>query len=582
VDRSNLADLGRLWRAPALPGNVRLDLFQRGRLAVAAASLCLAGPLAFAAGAPAIAMALILAGLLPAAVALDCRGADRLGRAAVATLFILGATMAGGILRGLPVPAAFVIIGLAALEAALIVNRDERRSAALAALAALGLGAAASWFTTTALSGAALWLAGLAAAMPAIFAAGGLCLGLAHVLRRKALARRKHIWQFRRGGAAMTEVVVAIDRTGSVVNAGRNARAILGLQRDALLGRGLSELTLVADRPQLLQTCSDSSAVAGPAVVRFRLRDGSAAPEPRYRWAELRLHGPLPDGLTLASLRDASDVVAREARASEAAAAAGKAEAARAAFLSTINHELRTPLNAIVGFSEFLSNPATTPGDPTRVREYAGIIHEAGHDLLQKVSAMIEITRIQAGAYELSREPTDVAVLARAAVESIRQERGLAPDAITVEGEPAMAEADARALRGALAELLSNALKHGRAEHVHVRISHGDGGVSLTVSDRGPGIAQDKLATLSGDLARADESLGRSHGGMGLGLTLARGIMRLHGGSVVIESPADGGVRATLRLAAAEAPAIPNIVSLADVRATGAAASPQGRRRKRA
>lgn len=574
-----------VWRTPALPGGARLALFRRSRLAVAAGVLFLAAPLGLAAGMPAVAMGLLLAGLLPAAVALDCRAASGLGRAAGATLLILGASLAGCILRGFPAEGAIAALLVAGLEALLVVRRDERGSIAVAASCALAIAGTAMWFASPATQGGSFLLAGLAAAVVPVTAAVALLGGLSDLARRRAAARRRHVRLLRNGGSVLSETVIIVDRKGCVMRAGHNSRTVLGIDSDSLLGRGLSDLTLVADRPLLLTACADAFAGKAAASIRFRLRDGSDSPEPRYRWVELRLPGGRADGTLPGVLRDAGEVVLREAREAEARAAAERAEAARTAFLSTINHELRTPLNAIVGFSELLANPITSPADPTRVREYAGIIHEAGHDLLGKVAAMIDITRIEAGAYEVTREPTDMQSLVAGAADAFRRERGLADEAVTVDpdGTGVCADVDGRAVRGAVVELLSNAFKHGRGSDVRVRVEHGPEGCAIMVSDRGPGVPRDKLAMLAGDLARADETLGRAHGGMGLGLTLARGLMRLHGGSVTIESPVTGGVVVTLRLPSPGNVSLDGkVISLAAARGAGASASPKPRKRKRA
>ncbi len=276
---------------------------------------------------------------------------------------------------------------------------------------------------------------------------------------------------------------------------------------------------------------------------------------PIYRWVELRQQGRPSRGLRFATLRDISSDVAEEAERAAVVAAAGRADAARAAFLSTVNHELRTPLNAIVGFSEFLANPSTTPSEPARVQEYAAIIHEAGHDLLGKVAAMIDITRMQSGAYDFAAEPLDVAAFVRSCVEGFRADRGLAPDALPVAAPrtPVTAQIDPRAFRSALLELLANAFKHGLGSGVRVVVTESAGSVAVAVQDSGPGAAADRLAQLNRDLSPGDETLSRAKGGLGLGLTLARGVMALHGGEAAFENRKGGGAAATLRLPASGA-----------------------------
>jgi two-component system, cell cycle sensor histidine kinase DivJ len=561
--------------AAPLPAGARLVLFRRGRLAAAATALGLAAPLAIAAGSPAIAVALLLAGLLPAAVALDRRSADGLGRAAAAIPLILGAVLSAGILRGLPVEAALLLLAVSFAEAMLSAGRRERTPVAATTVFALLLIAAAA---VTPVIGNAAGQRLAAVAAVAIAAATGLslCISLALHFRERGKARRSRFRKLWRGALAQSETTVVLDARGCVREAGRNARDRLGLAGGALLGRGLIDLTLVADRPLLLTACSGGA--CRPAAIRFRLKADAEAPEPRYRWAQLRLLSADASGLWLASLRDVSDAVAEDERLAEAAAALSRGVIARDAFLSTVNHEARTPLNAIVGFSELLANPATTPADPKRVREYAGLIHEAGHDLLRKISAMIDITRLEAGAYDFAPEPLDAGELARLAVEGFRLDRGLDGRKIAVSrpAQPAMAELDARAFGTALADLLANAHSHGQGAEVQVSVEAAAEGVSLTVRDRGPGFAAEKLRL-------AQDGIMGAGGGAGLGLTRARGIAALHGGTLRVDNAPGAGAVATLHFPAAgvDAPA-GKVVRLADARKTPAASATEGRRLRRA
>jgi two-component system, cell cycle sensor histidine kinase DivJ len=540
--------------------------------------------LALASAPAAMVAAFVLMGLLPAAIALDCRSALQLNRASIAVLLVLGATLAGAVLRGLPVVGAVAIIAVAVCEACLCAGRRTQTSVAGASLAALALVASAGLMTTADTAPSAVWTAALSAGAVALAHALMLTHRLVVSQQTRNSAVRDHMRLLHRSAALQADVVISLNRSGCVQQVGRNARSGLGLMRTSLLGRGLTDLTLVADRPRLLAACAEAFAADAGTSVRFRLKADNAA-EPRYRWANLTIQPAQGRDAAFAALRDIADIVADEERRTTAAAASEQADAARAAFLSTVNHELRTPLNAIVGFSELLANPITSPADTARVREYAGLIHEAGHDLMRKFAAMIDITRIQAGAYDVKPEREDIAELVRVTVDGFRQDRALADETLVCEplSPTLMATVDGRALRSALGELLANAVRHGIGKPVHITGATDQGSVVLTVRDSGPGVPSQKLALLHSDLTRLDESLGRTHGGMGLGLTLARGLMRLHGGQVVLANAPGGGFSASLRFPidpAATRPA--NVITLADARTCQLATAREGRRRKRA
>jgi two-component system, cell cycle sensor histidine kinase DivJ len=254
----------------------------------------------------------------------------------------------------------------------------------------------------------------------------------------------------------------------------------------------------------------------------------------------------------MATLRDISQQVAEEERLSIIAADAETARSARAAFLSTVNHELRTPLNAIIGFSDILANPATTPQNADRAREYATIINGAGQDLLRMVTAMIDITRLDSGVYDFEAEPADLCSVVEAAVDAFRQEPDGKNTAIkitrTTSTDSLDAPLDQRAFRTVLGQILSNAAKFGGSAPISVAIGGDAEHLTVKVSDRGPGIPAEQLAALGRHFERLDESLSRDRNGIGLGLSLARGLMGLHNGRMAIESKPGKGTTVTLSL----------------------------------
>ncbi len=461
------------------------------------------------------------------------------------------AVLAGATLTGLPVALALAFVAIQAMEAQVVSGRLTRSFAVagctLVALAAAGL-------ATTAAATHAMPAAVAVILLMLTVNAGMMVRGLvlSHTEQeRAATADRIRASEIE---AVMAETIVAADQSGAVVRVSGNVERILGLPTDALAGRGLTETVLVADRPELL-TALRACAHGGEArKLRARMRTSLDGTAPRYRSVEFSIM-PGSGGVALASLRDVSNLVAAEQAHAALVSEGESASRARAAFLSTVNHELRTPLNAIIGFSDIIANPATTPTNPEKLREYARLINGSGEDLLRIVSAMIDITRLDSGIYDFEAEPTDLEAAVLAAVDAFRQESEGA--AAVIEVAPAAEQLDAmvdqRAFRAVMHQILSNAVKFGAPHAVEVRTGVDGDWATIVVADHGPGLPPEKLARIGRNFARADDGLTREHGGVGLGLSLAGGLMALHGGEIRLESEPGEGTRVTLRLPRAAA-----------------------------
>ncbi len=543
--------------AGALTPKARLRLFRHCRFVSAAAILAVFPPMAMTSGEPFAAIAaLFLFGMLPACIALDLRRPGALDRAVVMSLLASGAILAAGVLRGIPAISALALMSICVIEA-YVVGSKSVRITAIGILVATGtvmvaapllnsnlafdglIGTHMVWTTITIAILIVVNVTMLASAM------------MQGVARERRVSHEQRI-QSREIETMVSETVVATNGSGAVLRVSDNAERVLGLPAETLRARGLSELVLVADRPLLLTALCDCAKGGSPRNLRLRLRTSASEQAPRYRWIDVSISHSVAGGeIAMATLRDISSQVEEEERLIVMAAEAETAKSARAAFLSTVNHELRTPLNAIIGFSDILANPATTPQNPDRAREYATIINGAGQDLLRMVTAMIDITRLDSGIYEFDAETTFIGPVVEATVDAFRQEPEGRDITVKITGasEPLEASIDHRGFRTILAQLLSNAAKFGgSAGPVTVALGSDDDCVTITVADRGPGIPQAQLDVLGQHFERVDESLSREHGGIGLGLSLVRGLIRLHNGTLSIESRAGKGTAVTVSL----------------------------------
>jgi cell cycle sensor histidine kinase DivJ len=313
------------------------------------------------------------------------------------------------------------------------------------------------------------------------------------------------------------------------------------VSRDAVLGQGLAAAAQSADRAAITEALKKAAA-EGVAEVGF-------APLGAVdRWAAV-IFRRVEENLLLAVMRDATAERDREAAADQARQDAESLASGKSRFLANMSHELRTPLNAIMGFSDIMRARMFGPM-PDKYGEYSELIHESGGHLLDLINDVLDMSKIEAERFELSREPFDGREAVSAALRLLRvqadgagvQLRGVIPaDALDV-------NADRRAIKQIVLNLVSNALKFtpkGGAVTVTV---HGYGGVfELVVADTGVGISRDDLDRLGKPYEQAGDP-GRRQMGTGLGLSLVRSFAELHGGEMLIESTLGEGTSVTVRL----------------------------------
>lgn len=233
---------------------------------------------------------------------------------------------------------------------------------------------------------------------------------------------------------------------------------------------------------------------------------------------------------------------------------AEKASAAKTALLSTMGHELRTPLNAIIGFSGMMRQAALGPIGIPQYEEFSAEIHDAGTRLLDAINAILEIVNCDAGNLALCQTEFDIAGL----IDSLAQEfapivasagvqliNNVADDTLCVDG-------DEQRLRQALSGLMSNAVKFtGRGGVVRLSATQTKtDGLTITISDNGIGIAEEDLPRIMLPFEQVDSSLARNYEGLGLGIPLARAMVRLHGGDIAYESRLGEGTTVRLTLPA--------------------------------
>ena len=227
-------------------------------------------------------------------------------------------------------------------------------------------------------------------------------------------------------------------------------------------------------------------------------------------------------------------------------------EGVRRDFVANVSHELKTPLTSVIGYAEPLSDP-DLPRE--QAVEFAERILENGRRMRRLVDDLLDLSRIEAGAWKPEPERVEVGRVARAVWRDLEPAEGRAAD-FAVEGGEATVRADPEALRQILRNLLDNAVRHapgGTDVLVHCSPAGGRGedGVRIEVSDRGPGIPEAHRGRLFERFYRVDAGRSRAEGGTGLGLSIVKHLVAAHGGEVGVESEVGEGTTVWFTLPAA-------------------------------
>ncbi|MCG3174317.1 MAG: Adaptive-response sensory-kinase SasA [Myxococcota bacterium] len=242
---------------------------------------------------------------------------------------------------------------------------------------------------------------------------------------------------------------------------------------------------------------------------------------------------------------------------------------AKSSFLSTVSHELKTPLTSIMGYSELLTEGVAGPLNDEQ-RNYLQIVLTRGKSLLQMINGLLEVTRTDSAALEFSTDPVRLQDLVLAAVnrvQAVAAEKRIEIEMVLPESIPPLS-ADRRRMTEAITFILDNAVKFSRNggkirvtiaarksagassqggfSHPFLKQSH-DSAV-VTVEDQGVGIREEDIPHIFEAFYQADSSTTREHGGAGLGLVLARGIVRAHGGEIEVESQVEKGSKFSIVL----------------------------------
>jgi two-component system, sensor histidine kinase len=262
----------------------------------------------------------------------------------------------------------------------------------------------------------------------------------------------------------------------------------------------------------------------------------------------------------------------------EARDAANAANIAKSQFLANMSHEIRTPLNGVLAMAEVMDRSELSGVQ----RERLAVVRQSGEQLLAVLNDVLDLSKIEAGKLELVDQDFDLERVAGSVLDgfsALAAEKGLAFDIEVEPGARGAWRGDSDRLRQIVANLVSNAVKFTARGAVSVRFEAADaGGLRLSVTDTGIGIAGDKILTLFEKFTQADSSTTRQYGGTGLGLAICRELAQLMGGQVSVLSEEGKGSTFIVELpfargssdAAVEAPAPTQDVQAGSVRVLAA------------
>lgn len=312
------------------------------------------------------------------------------------------------------------------------------------------------------------------------------------------------------------------------------AMVLVSIAANAIATHTLPPATLMSTLPVTITVTLSLIALGG--TLNYTLAAVVLCGEIFFVFLSRQLYASDLETLSHQSEKDSLIAELEEARqmSDEARRHAEQANIAKSQFLATMSHELRTPLNAIIGFSEVLKAELLGPHQVPQYKEYAGDIHSSGQHLLNLINELLDLSRIEAGKYELHEEAVSIVDIAddcqrmmqlRAKSKSIELQFSYGDNLPKIWG-------DERAIRQVVLNLLSNAIKftpqQGKISLVVTRSA--DGGQLISVKDNGPGIPENEIATVLSSFGQGSLAQKTAEQGAGLGLPIVQRIMDLHQG----------------------------------------------------
>ncbi len=348
----------------------------------------------------------------------------------------------------------------------------------------------------------------------------------------------------------MTEGAATLTCEGKILYCNRRFADLLQRPIQSLISNSISDYVENETRPAVEAMLLEAQAGNAQCEVRLLCANGEATSA--YLSATAVQEGAVGTCLMLTDLTDQKrhqQLVAAESLARNLLSELQNADRRKDEFLAMLAHELRGPLAPLRNMLDFMKRAT---GDPAQLEQARNTMQRQLDHLVRLVDDLLDISRITRDRIELRKERVELASIVYQSVEVCRPLAESANHRITINlpHEPIYLHADPVRLTQVFSNLLNNACKYTEPEgNISLTAGRRDGDVEVIVKDSGVGISPDKLRSVFEMFSQVDQTLERSQGGLGIGLTLVRRLVEMHGGSVEAASPGEGqGSEFTVRL----------------------------------
>lgn len=380
----------------------------------------------------------------------------------------------------------------------------------------------------------------------------GICQDITELQAANDAIRQSEM-EFRLLAEHSTDAIVRYSKEGRILYISPSVERILGFTPEECVGHHTSRFIHPDDVKHVTEEADGLSRDGGIQHISFRAKTKSGS----YVWLESAM-SPVFDADRqfegfVACTRDITEQKTREQELMDARERAEQASLTKSRFLANMSHELRTPLNAILGFSEMMTTQVFGPLGAPQYQEYAGHIHESGSHLLALIGDILDMSKIEAGKYDLTLEDVSLGSILEKAARMVQTRIGEGELELLMEVETPQAccvYADERALTQIVLNLLSNAVKFtpigGR-----ITISAKEVGlerVAFSISDTGVGIEPGDLERIQHPFEQVVKHAELASQGTGLGLPLVRALTELQSGTFNIESIPGRGTMVNIEL----------------------------------
>jgi signal transduction histidine kinase len=319
-----------------------------------------------------------------------------------------------------------------------------------------------------------------------------------------------------------------------VMDANLAASGLVGVDRQSLIGASLAKISPMFKENGIIDICVETCTTGKPQATQVTY----ITMQSEERWLRVRTT-PFRDGIAL-SVRDSTEDHRAQATLQEAKDNAENANRAKSDFLANMSHELRTPLNAVIGFADIIQQQLFGPVGSERYREYANLIRMSGSHLLEIISDILDLAKVEAHRVVLDEHEIDIPSMMRICTTLIagRAEEARVKVVVQTPIDLPHLVADELRIKQIVLNLLSNAVKFspaGSEVYLGAKVLEA-GELAITVTDSGPGMTEAEVKLALEPFGQVSSTIAKSKEGTGLGLPLARRMTEIHGGRLDIES----------------------------------------------